>query len=120
MSLFNAYMSLSGAPDLEVARSERLARHTSYRIGGPADLYLICNSTSALQRAIRILDREQVRWVVMGGGSNVLVSDGGFKGCVIRLGSAFTGLARSDGEAAGGPDGPDADAVPGASDNQQV
>ena len=118
MSLFNAYMSLSGALDCEVARSECLARHTSYRIGGPADLYLICHSVSALQRAIRILDREEVRWVVMGGGSNVLVSDEGFKGCVIRLGKGFAGIARSD--AGGDPSDGEANAEPGESNVSRI
>ena len=40
VSLFNAYMSLSGAYDAEVIREEKLSHRTTYRIGGPADLFV--------------------------------------------------------------------------------
>ena len=44
MGLFNAVMSLSGAIDTDVSEHERLARHTSYRIGGKASLFITCHS----------------------------------------------------------------------------
>ena len=50
MSVFNAYMTLSGAVDADVRRDERLSRHTTYRIGGPAALFVAAHSYAALAR----------------------------------------------------------------------
>ena len=71
MGLFNAVMALSGMIDTDVIEDERLARHTSYRIGGKADLFVTCHSYHALRRAVAVLDREQVPWVIIGKGSNL-------------------------------------------------
>ena len=90
MGLFNAVMSLSGAADTDCIEGERLARHTSYRIGGRCALFLTCHSYHALRRAIRVLEDEQVPWVVIGKGSNLLVSDDGYDGAVITLGREFS------------------------------
>ena len=60
-----------------------LARHTTYQIGGPADLALFPADTDDLAAAIRELRARGVPWVVLGGGSNVLVSDRGVRGAVI-------------------------------------
>lgn len=93
MSVFNAYMSLSGAHKTEVARDERLAHRTSYRIGGPAALSVTAHSYRALAHAIEVLTEEQVNWVVLGRGTNLLVSDAGYDGCVLRLGREFSRIA---------------------------
>lgn len=82
MGLFNAVMALSGMIDTDVVEDERLARHTSYRIGGKADLFVTCHSYHALRRAVAVLDREQVPWVIIGKGSNLLVADAGYRGAV--------------------------------------
>ena len=89
MGLFNAVMALSGMIDTDVIEDERLARHTSYRIGGKADLFVTCHSYHALRRAVAVLDRERVPWVIIGKGSNLLVADGGYRGAVISLGREF-------------------------------
>ncbi|NLH91473.1 MAG: UDP-N-acetylmuramate dehydrogenase [Atopobium sp.] len=96
MSVFNAYMALSGKVDAEVIREERLSRHTTYRIGGPADLYVKPRSYPALVRTLSVLADEKVPWVVLGKGSNVLVSDAGYGGCVITLGEEFSKVSRAD------------------------
>lgn len=93
MSLYNAYLTLSGALDTEVVRDERLSLRTTYRIGGPAALTVTAHTYPALARAIDVLDREQVSWVVLGRGSNLLVADSGYDGCVIRLGREFSRIS---------------------------
>jgi len=93
VSLFNAYMSLSGAYDAEVIREEKLSHRTTYRIGGPADLFVCVHSYPALKRTLEVLAREDIEWVILGKGSNVLVSDAGYRGCVIELGREFSRLA---------------------------
>ena len=89
MSVFNAYMTLSGAVDADVRRDERLSRHTTYRIGGPAALFVAAHSYAALARTLSVLAAERVEWVILGKGSNLLVADKGYDGCVITLDGEF-------------------------------
>ncbi len=69
--------------------NELMARHTSYRIGGPARYYLLCNSVQTLSSIIRTCDEENIPWIIVGRGSNLLVADEGFPGAVITLGRDF-------------------------------
>ena len=69
--------------------NERMQRHTSYRIGGPAALYITCDTFADLRLVNDVLREEGVPWVIMGRGSNVLVSDEGYGGAVITLGKEF-------------------------------
>jgi len=66
-----------------------MARHTTFRIGGPAALLLICDSLSDLSHSLEILAEEGVEWTVLGKGSNVVVPDEGYGGAVIVLGREF-------------------------------
>jgi UDP-N-acetylmuramate dehydrogenase len=66
-----------------------VARHTTFRIGGPADLFICCDTLADLTEAARILDAEGVEWTVLGKGSNVLVADAGYRGAVVTLGKQF-------------------------------
>lgn len=96
MSVFNAYMTLSGAIDATVTRDERMSRHTSYRIGGPAALFVAVHSYAALVRTVKVLADERVDWVILGKGSNLLVSDEGYRGCVIVLDREFSRTTLAD------------------------
>jgi len=73
-----------------VERDLPLAPLTTYGIGGPADIALFPASRRDLERAIGLLHERGLPWVVLGGGSNVLVSDRGVRGAVLLT----TGLAR--------------------------
>lgn len=97
MSLFNAYMSLSGATDADVRRDERLAHHTTYRIGGPAGLFVMVHSYAALLKVVSVLAEERVEWVILGKGSNVLAADAGYDGCVIVLDDEFSRIQVGEG-----------------------
>ncbi len=90
MSVYNAFIALDGAIDGEVVRNEKMARHTSFRVGGEADLLVSCNSFPALARCIETLEEQDVRWVILGRGSNILVADEGFRGCVVVLRGQFS------------------------------
>lgn len=72
-----------------VLRAEPLARHTTWRIGGPAALFIECDSVGDLATTTRILGETGVAWTVLGKGSNVLVADAGYEGAVIVLGREF-------------------------------
>jgi UDP-N-acetylmuramate dehydrogenase len=77
----------TGASGLRVA--EPLIRYTSFRIGGPADLFLAPRDSSALAAALAAAARRGVPITILGGGTNVLVSDLGIRGLVVRLGREF-------------------------------
>lgn len=64
---------------------EPLYRHTTFRIGGPADIFLDIESPDVVCRVIRLCLENNIPWRVIGGGSNLLISDYGVTGMVIRL-----------------------------------
>jgi UDP-N-acetylmuramate dehydrogenase len=66
-----------------VAEQEPLARHTTFRIGGPADLYAVATTVDQLARLANLAAEHGIPITVLGGGSNVLVSDAGVRGLVI-------------------------------------
>ena len=72
-----------------IRRDEPMARHTTYHIGGPASLFVECQTVGDLSLATTILAEEDVDWTVLGKGSNVLVSDAGYEGAVLTLGRDF-------------------------------
>jgi UDP-N-acetylmuramate dehydrogenase len=73
----------------DVRRDEPLARHTSFRIGGPADLYLDATSVPELQTALRAARAHDYPVFFLGGGTNLLVSDRGVRGLVVKLAKPF-------------------------------
>lgn len=66
-----------------------LARYTSFRIGGPADIFVEPNTLEELQELMHLVTEYGVPCFLLGGGTNVLVSDKGVRGVVIRLGRGF-------------------------------
>jgi UDP-N-acetylmuramate dehydrogenase len=60
-----------------------LAPYTSARIGGPADVLITAESADELARIIQLLRKQEVDYLMLGGGSNVLVSDKGVRGVVV-------------------------------------
>ena len=77
---------LRGLVDLEgpgIARGEPMSRHTTFRIGGPADLFVEAASADNLRDIVLTARQQHVRYFVLGGGSNILVSDAGIRGLVI-------------------------------------
>ena len=73
----------------DVRPNEPMRRHTTFRIGGPADIFLTCDTLADLSEAVRACDSEGVPWTVVGKGSNLLVSDDGYRGAILVLGREF-------------------------------
>jgi UDP-N-acetylmuramate dehydrogenase len=71
-----------------------LAPLTTFRIGGPAALYLEPENEGDLSVAAEAVGAAGIPWIVIGKGSNILVSDRGFAGLVLRLGRGFRWAAR--------------------------
>ena len=70
-----------------------MAKYTSFRAGGCADLLVQPQNTKELQDVLRILQEEECPHMVLGNGSNVLVKDGGYRGVIVKLGSGFDHVA---------------------------
>lgn len=68
---------------------EPMARHTSFKIGGPADLMAIVRTSEGLKALIKASYERKVPVVALGGGTNVLVLEGGIRGLVLKLGDGF-------------------------------
>ncbi len=77
---------------LTVKTAEPLARYTSMKIGGPADYYIEAASEAALAGLLQLLQRRHASHFLLGNGSNVLISDHGVRGAVIRLTGEFKRL----------------------------
>jgi UDP-N-acetylmuramate dehydrogenase len=74
---------------LKLRIDEPLSRYTSLKVGGPADLLLEIHCLSALSHCLRLLKHYAVPAYLLGKGSNVLVSDRGVRGAVLRLSGDF-------------------------------
>ncbi|HBC91877.1 MAG TPA: UDP-N-acetylenolpyruvoylglucosamine reductase, partial [Pelotomaculum sp.] len=70
---------------------EPMNKHTSWRIGGPADYFIEPQSRVELQSVVSFANRRKIPLTVIGNGSNLLVSEKGIRGIVLKIGS---GLAR--------------------------
>ncbi len=81
----------------EVLFEEPLAAYTTYRIGGPAAALVTPASTEDVVRTLEFAAESGTRWLALGLGSNVLVSDAGFDGIVIRLGKGLDDVTRGVG-----------------------
>ena len=68
-----------------VYRNEPMKKHTTFRIGGPADYYLCPHSAKEIQKVVEICREEKIPYFILGNGSNLLVSDKGYRGAVIQL-----------------------------------
>jgi UDP-N-acetylmuramate dehydrogenase len=69
----------------EVRFKEPLSFHTSLRIGGPADIFIVPQDVEDIRLALSFAEREQLPLEVIGGGNNLLVSDRGVRGVVLKL-----------------------------------
>lgn len=69
---------------LRIYENEPLAKHTYFRIGGPASIFFEAKTPEDLKLALETACKYQIPFLVIGGGANVLVSDKGFNGLVIK------------------------------------
>jgi UDP-N-acetylmuramate dehydrogenase len=86
--------TLAKALGKRVKRDEPLAPYTAMRVGGPADLLVVCESVDEVVEAAALARKNKVDWLLLGGGCNVLVADAGVRGLVIvnrAAGIAFDG-----------------------------
>ncbi|MGI6094712.1 MAG: UDP-N-acetylmuramate dehydrogenase [Lachnospiraceae bacterium] len=80
------YQELCTAAGKEnVLLKEPMSRHTTFRIGGPADYFVVPDTVEQLSQLVKICIKEEIPYFILGNGSNLLVSDEGYRGVVLQL-----------------------------------
>lgn len=79
-------------PEKQILTGEPMARHTTFRVGGPADYFAEPGDEKELAGVQRLCRSEGMPCYILGNGSNLLVSDLGYRGVMILLGKAWSGI----------------------------
>ena len=83
----------SFVPRENILLQERMAGHTTFRIGGCADCFVQLENETQLKGIQRYLGLAEIPYFVLGNGSNLLVSDDGFRGVVLQIGRRMSGIS---------------------------
>ena len=68
----------------QLFKDEPMSKHTSFRVGGPADYFIIVNSIQELKDVLKIAKTKNIPITIVGNGTNLLVREGGIRGFVIK------------------------------------
>lgn len=74
---------------IEYILNEQLCNHTNFKIGGKCKVFVLSNSIKKIIKLVKFLNKKNINFFIMGNGTNLLVSDSGFDGVVIKLGKQF-------------------------------
>lgn len=77
---------------MKVLKNEPLKKHTSFRVGGPAKVYVIPEDDYELRKLIEFLYEEKLPYKIIGNGTNLLVSDEGVDAIVVEIGKTLEGI----------------------------
>lgn len=81
--LFDGLCQIAGRERVFV--DERMDRHTTFRIGGPADFFVVPETPCMLSEVVQFCRKRQVPFYILGNGSNLLVGDRGYRGVIIQI-----------------------------------
>ena len=76
--------------------NEPMRLHTSFRIGGPADALVLVNNEEELRTVLKLLNDAGAKYLLIGNGTNLLVSDSGYHGIVVKLAGDFDAITLED------------------------
>ena len=76
----------------EIIEDAPMARYTSFRAGGAADLMVIPEDAQTLRQILQLLSEEECPFVLLGNGTNILVRDGGYRGVIVKPGEGFQNI----------------------------
>ena len=76
----------------DIKINEPMNKHTSFRVGGPAKVFLTIHSEEILSKILVTLKDKKIPYFILGNGSNLLVSDSGYDGIILYLGEEFAGI----------------------------
>ena len=88
--LIEQLVDISG--EQNVIQNEPMKRHTTFRIGGPCDIFIKPRSIEEIRQIIEVVKENKVPYYVVGNGSNLLVSDDGYRGVIINLFNNFSDI----------------------------
>lgn len=83
-------------PAEQILRQESMSRHTTFRTGGPAELFLEIKTVEQLQKLLTFFRESGTKYFVVGNGSNLLVSDAGYDGAILHIGGVFGAIRIAD------------------------
>lgn len=86
MSFFEKLKEISAS----ALKNESMKNHTSFKIGGDADFMVFPKSVEEIKNIISLCKNENVKYMVMGNGSNMLVSDKGIEGVIIKISDSMS------------------------------
>ena len=88
------YQKLRGILSEEkIRRDEPMKTHTTFRVGGPADYFVMPETAEEVQRVTELCRTEEVPCYVIGNGSNLLVSDDGYRGVILQIYRSMSGIS---------------------------
>ena len=79
-----------------VLQNERMEKHTTFRIGGPADLFVRPEHTEQIVQILHLCREAEVPYYILGNGSNLLVSDAGYRGVILQLDQNYQECIQKD------------------------
>lgn len=82
------YISFLGKDNVKL--SEPMNKHTTFRIGGNADIFVTPESDEQILKAVEIAENNSIPYYIVGNGSNLLVKDKGFRGVIIQIYKSFS------------------------------
>ncbi len=94
--LYGELITLAKNLGADAIENAPMSKHTSFKTGGNADLLIIPASVDSLQQIIKKCKELNIRPFVMGNGSNLLVTDNGYKGVIIKIGSNLSSMKMLD------------------------
>ncbi len=83
----------------KVLHDEMLKNHTYFKIGGPASLFVVPEDEEDLKTVLELIKRYRMNYFVIGNGTNLLFSDEGYKGIIIKMGDKFNKIIRDGNKA---------------------
>lgn len=90
--MYNLFSQELTKLNIEFAEKESMKEHTSFKIGGNADFFITAKTVDELKAVISLCRENDVPYMIIGNGSNLLISDDGIKGAVIRLEGEFKNI----------------------------
>lgn len=83
MNLYNELCSITG--EKNILRDEPMSKHTTFRIGGPADYFVMPSSAEEIRKITALCAEQKIPYYIIGNGSNLLVGDRGYRGVIIQV-----------------------------------
>ncbi|MGD9568847.1 MAG: UDP-N-acetylmuramate dehydrogenase [Sedimentibacter sp.] len=96
------YEELTSVSRGVVLKEEPLKNHTYFKIGGPASIFAEPEDTEDLKTVLKLIKKHSVKYFIIGNGTNLLVSDDGFDGIIVKIGDKFNKVERLENKVVAG------------------